>query len=140
MLMFRLRIVPRDPSLPLPLHVTFAHSVHDACRPRQVSDPTRVLHSPRHLLLGRFVNPLLYQAAQADPLSFNDITDGDNLCTESACPCPAGAAALSSPAGPHRQRVRSSESEDEAHPSITPSIHPSIHPSIYPCLRRPPRG
>jgi hypothetical protein len=36
-----------------------------------------------------FVSPLLYAAYAANPKSFNDITSGDNSCTESACPCPA---------------------------------------------------
>lgn len=36
-----------------------------------------------------YLNPLLYAAYAANPLSFNDITSGDNSCTEGACPCPA---------------------------------------------------
>lgn len=36
-----------------------------------------------------FLNPLLYAAYAADPTAFNDVTIGDNSCTESACPCPA---------------------------------------------------
>ena len=36
-----------------------------------------------------FLNPVLYAAYAANPLSFNDVLTGDNSCTESACPCPA---------------------------------------------------
>jgi len=32
-----------------------------------------------------FLNPFLYQAFAANPLNFNDITIGDNKCTESGC-------------------------------------------------------
>lgn len=32
-----------------------------------------------------FANPFLYQAAEDDPANFNDITVGDNKCTESSC-------------------------------------------------------
>jgi tripeptidyl-peptidase-1 len=44
-----------------------------------------------------FVNPLLYAISAADPLAFNDITSGDNSCTESACPCPAGTGFFAAP-------------------------------------------
>jgi subtilase family serine protease len=36
-----------------------------------------------------FVSPLLYGIYATDPLAFNDVTSGDNSCTEGACPCPA---------------------------------------------------
>jgi subtilase family serine protease len=36
-----------------------------------------------------FLNPLLYAVYDKDPTAFNDVTVGDNSCTESACPCPA---------------------------------------------------
>jgi len=36
-----------------------------------------------------FVNPLLYSIYAKNPKAFNDVTSGDNSCTESACPCPA---------------------------------------------------
>jgi len=36
-----------------------------------------------------FVSPLLYAAYAQNPKAFNDVTSGDNSCTESACPCPA---------------------------------------------------
>jgi len=36
-----------------------------------------------------FVNPLLYAIHAADPSAFNDVVQGDNRCTEAACPCPA---------------------------------------------------
>jgi len=32
-----------------------------------------------------FINPLLYKMAAAMPSSFNDITTGDNICTEDGC-------------------------------------------------------
>jgi len=32
-----------------------------------------------------FLNPLLYKMAAASPATFNDITVGDNICTESGC-------------------------------------------------------
>jgi tripeptidyl-peptidase-1 len=32
-----------------------------------------------------FLNPLLYQIAADQPTAFNDITSGDNICTESGC-------------------------------------------------------
>ena len=32
-----------------------------------------------------FLNPLLYKAYAANPASFNDITEGDNKCTENGC-------------------------------------------------------
>jgi len=32
-----------------------------------------------------FVNPLLYKMAAAAPTCFNDITKGDNICTEDGC-------------------------------------------------------
>jgi tripeptidyl-peptidase-1 len=40
-------------------------------------------------LLG-FFNPLLYQIYATNPKSFTDVVQGDNTCTEDACPCPAG--------------------------------------------------
>lgn len=39
-------------------------------------------------LLG-YLNPLLYQIYDTNPAAFNDVTSGDNACTEGACPCPA---------------------------------------------------
>jgi tripeptidyl-peptidase-1 len=32
-----------------------------------------------------FLNPLLYQMAAAQPSTFNDVTEGDNRCTEGSC-------------------------------------------------------
>lgn len=37
-----------------------------------------------------FATPLLYRAYALDPLAFNDVTQGDNSCTEATCPCPTG--------------------------------------------------
>jgi len=37
-----------------------------------------------------YVNQLLYQLYAKDPTIFNDVVQGDNTCTEDACPCPAG--------------------------------------------------
>lgn len=31
------------------------------------------------------MNPFLYSLASADPTAFNDVTEGDNLCTRFAC-------------------------------------------------------
>ena len=36
-----------------------------------------------------FLNPLLYAIYAKDASAFNDIVQGDNSCTEDACPCPA---------------------------------------------------
>lgn len=44
-----------------------------------------------------FINPLLYAVSKANPLAFNDITNGDNQCTESACPCPANTGFAAAP-------------------------------------------
>jgi len=44
-----------------------------------------------------FVSPLLYQIYAANPKSYNDITSGDNSCTESACPCPANTGYYAAP-------------------------------------------
>eukprot|EP00937_MAST-01D_sp_MAST-1D-sp2_P000959 g959.t1 len=37
-----------------------------------------------------FLNPLLYKVAAATPQAFNDITEGNNACTESGCLCKTG--------------------------------------------------
>jgi len=44
-----------------------------------------------------FVNPLLYALAAADPKAFNDVMQGDNTCTEDACPCPANTGYYAAP-------------------------------------------
>lgn len=37
-----------------------------------------------------FANPMLYQMYAQDATAFNDITDGNNFCTESSCSCTTG--------------------------------------------------
>ena len=37
-----------------------------------------------------FLNPLLYKVAAAAPDAFNDVTEGDNSCTEDGCHCKTG--------------------------------------------------
>jgi len=37
-----------------------------------------------------FLNPLLYKIAASYPRAFNDVTEGDNSCTESGCLCKTG--------------------------------------------------
>lgn len=32
-----------------------------------------------------FLNPLLYKVAKSSPKAFNDVTEGDNHCTEDGC-------------------------------------------------------
>jgi tripeptidyl-peptidase-1 len=44
-----------------------------------------------------FANPTLYAAYAEDPLAFNDVVQGDNTCTEDACPCPAGTGYYAAP-------------------------------------------
>jgi tripeptidyl-peptidase I len=44
-----------------------------------------------------FINPVLYAVAKANPLAFFDVVSGDNQCTESACPCPAGTGFFAAP-------------------------------------------
>lgn len=44
-----------------------------------------------------FVNPLLYAVHAKDKLAFNDVVQGDNSCTEDACPCPANTGFAAAP-------------------------------------------
>lgn len=44
-----------------------------------------------------YINPLLYKAYATDPSAFNDVVQGDNTCTESACPCPANTGFYAAP-------------------------------------------
>jgi len=44
-----------------------------------------------------FANPLLYAIYAADKTTFNDVVQGDNTCTEDACPCPAGTGYYAAP-------------------------------------------
>jgi tripeptidyl-peptidase-1 len=44
-----------------------------------------------------FINPLIYSIAAANPKAFFDVVQGDNTCTESACPCPAGTGFYAAP-------------------------------------------
>ena len=37
-----------------------------------------------------FMNPLLYAVHASTPFAFNDITEGDNRCSESGCQCTTG--------------------------------------------------
>ncbi|KAA0149157.1 hypothetical protein FNF31_07263 [Cafeteria roenbergensis] len=36
------------------------------------------------------VAPLLYKIYEADNSAFNDVTEGNNFCTESSCDCTTG--------------------------------------------------
>merc|ERR1711862_806571 len=51
------------------------------------------LHGDYELKNGRptlgFINPLIYQSYSSNPGTFNDIVNGGNRCTESAC-CESG--------------------------------------------------
>jgi tripeptidyl-peptidase-1 len=44
-----------------------------------------------------FVNPLLYAIYAKDATAFNDVVQGDNTCTEDACPCPANTGYYAAP-------------------------------------------